>query len=360
MKREKLLIVIDNLKKGGAEVLLTGILPDLNERFDVIIVTLSDECDFTKEEIQCKKKYSLGFKKKIYLIHCIWKLKKIIKKEKPSFIHSHLFYSSLISRISRPRDIPLIYSLHNEMSKNVFNNSKILTFLERKTIRKNHFIISVSKHVLQDYENIFGKIKNSYVIENFIPEIFFKGSSCKNSHPPGILKLVAVGNIKKQKNYGYMLNAFENLRNFKISLDIYGQGEDTDIKKLQAEIGKKDLPIFLKGGSHQIDKILSGYDLYVSCSGYEGFGISVIEAMASGLPLLLSDLPVYHEVTMENALFFDLKTPAYFSDLIKSILEKKYNLNEFSKNGIQISKKYSKEIYLQKLFNIYDTILQTA
>ena len=360
MQKKKILIVIDNLKKGGAEVLLTGILPNLNEKFDVILATLSDECDFTKEEIQCKKKYSLGFKNKFYLLSCVWKLKKIIKKEKPSIIHSHLFYSSLISRLSCPRDIPLIYSLHNEMSKNVFNNSKILTFLEWKTIRKNHFIISVSKHVLQDYENIFGKMNNSYVIENFISENFFEGSPHKNSLTPGILKLVAVGNIKKQKNYGYLLNAFENLKNYKVSLDIYGQGNDTDLKKLQAQIEKKDLPIFLKGGANNIDKILPKYDLYVSCSSYEGFGISVIEAMASGLPLLLSGLPVYHEVTKGNALFFDLKTPTSLSDLIKSILEKKYNLNDLSKNGIKISKKYSREIYLEKLFNIYDTMLQTA
>ncbi|MEO8820416.1 MAG: glycosyltransferase, partial [Ginsengibacter sp.] len=111
MKKRKILVVIDNLKRGGAEVLLTGILPDLNEKFEVILVTLSDECDFTEEEIECKNKYSLGFKNKFYLLSCVWKLKKIIKKQKPLIIHSHLFYSSLVSRLSCPRDIPLIYSL---------------------------------------------------------------------------------------------------------------------------------------------------------------------------------------------------------------------------------------------------------
>ncbi len=246
------------------------------------------------------------------------------------------------------------------MSKNVFNNSKILTFLERKTIKKNHSVIAVSKNVLQDYENTFGEIKNSYVIENFVSDKFFIRNNAKDSTIPGTIKLVAVGNIKNQKNYGYLLNAFEILKNYKVSLDIYGQGNDTDLKKLQDEIEKKDLPVFLKGGTNNIDKILSGYDLYVSSSKHEGFGIAAVEAMASGIPLLLSDLPVYHEVTMDNALFFDLKNTMSFVDLIKSILGNKYNLNEISKKGIEISKKYSKEIYLKKLFNIYDSILQTA
>ena len=354
MQKRKILIVIDNLRKGGAEVLLTGILPDLNEKFEVILVTLSDECDFTEEEIECKKKYSLGFKNKFYLLSCVWKLKKIIKKQKPSIIHSHLFYSSLISRLSCPRDIPLIYSLHNEMSRNVFNNSKILTILEKKTIKKNHSVMAVSKNVLQDYENTFGEMNNSYVIENFILDKFFTGSPAKDSTNSEKLKLIAVGNIKNQKNYGYMVKAFENLKGFEISIDIYGHGNDTDFKKLQAKIEEKDLPIFLKGGADNIDKILPNYDLYVSCSSYEGFGISVIEAMASGLPLLLSDLPVYHEVTMDNALFFDVENPLSLVTLIKEILDGKLNFKKLSLNGIEISKKYTKEIYLDKLLSIYD------
>lgn len=360
LRKRKLLIIIDNLKKGGAEVLLTGILPELNNKFEIILVTLSNECDFAEEEILCNKKYSLGFKNLLDLPQCVLKLKRIIKKEKPFVIHSHLFYSSLISRMSCPKDVKLVYSLHNEMSKNVFNNSKIFTFLEKKTIKENHSIIAVSKTVLLDYENAFGKMHNSRVIENFIPEKFFNRSSQRGIVAPGKLKLVAVGNIKRQKNYDYVVQAFEYLRNYEISLDIYGQGNNDFFKNLQSKIEEKDLPIFLKGAANNIDKVLPEYDLYVSCSSYEGFGISVIEAMAVGLPLLLSDLPVFHEITEGNALFFDLKNPISFVALIKTILEKKIDLKKFSKNGKEICKKYSKEIYLEKLFNIYDNVLQTA
>ncbi|MEO8819765.1 MAG: glycosyltransferase, partial [Ginsengibacter sp.] len=291
---------------------------------------------------------------------CVWKLKKIIKKQKPLIIHSHLFYSSLVSRLSCPRDIPLIYSLHNEMSKNVFNNSRILTILEKKTIKKNHSVMAVSKNVLKDYENTFGEMNNSYVIENFILDKFFTGSSAKDSTVSEKLKLIAVGNIKNQKNYGYIVNVFENLKNFEISLDIYGEGNDTDFKKLKATIEEKNLPIFLKGATNSIDKILPDYDLYVSCSSYEGFGISVIEAMASGLPLLLSDLPVYHEVTMDNALFFDVENPMSLVTLIKEVFDAKFNFKKLSLNGIEISKKYTKEIYLDKLLSIYDNKLKDS
>jgi hypothetical protein len=65
MTKQKLLIIIDDLKRGGAELILVGILPELNLNYDVILVTLKEACDFDETEIVCKKRFVLGFKGKI-------------------------------------------------------------------------------------------------------------------------------------------------------------------------------------------------------------------------------------------------------------------------------------------------------
>ncbi len=336
-------------------MLLVGILPELNKKYEVILVTLKSENHFPTEDIICKKKYTLGFNNKLSFLACVWKLKNIIKKHEPSLIHSHLFYSSLIARMSCPRTVPLIYSLHNEMSKNIFNDSKILTFLEKKTIKKTHTVIAVSKKVLEDYESSMGKINRSFVLLNYISNQFFTESCVATNFTPGEeIKLVAVGNIKNQKNYNYLVKAFESLKEYPISLDIYGQGSDKETKMLQDEIDKKELPVVLKGQADNVQSILSKYHLFVSCSLYEGFGIAAIEAMACRLPLLLSDLPVYREVTVGNALFFDIQKTESFVTLIKEIIGGKYNLTQLSNHGFDIAKQYTKEIYLNKLFSIYD------
>lgn len=359
MQKLTLLIVIDNLKKGGAEVLLVGILPDLNKKFKIILVTLSNECDFSDAELVYTKKYCLGFKNKYSLFSSVNRLRKIIKKETPSFIHSHLFYSSVTARMACPASIPVFYSLHNEMSKNVFNGSKSLTILERKTIKQNQFPIAVSKNVLEDYERIIGKQEITYVLPNYVLDDFF---TSKNSQTETRfdkpLKLVAVGNIKKQKNYSYLLKAFEKLEAYAVTLDIYGDGSKKEIELLQREIDKNNLPVFFKGKAKNVYNVLPQYDLYVSSSTHEGFGISVVEAMASGLPLLLSDLAVFHEVTFDNALFFDIADPASFVNLVVNIFNEKYNFTRLSRQGIEISKRYSKQIYLEKLYNIYSSVLK--
>lgn len=354
--KPSLLIIIDNLKKGGAEILLAGTLADLNKKYYITLVTLSDECQFTNQEIRCDKKYTLGFKNKFSIFSCALKLKKIIKESKPGFIHSHLFYSSLIARIACPSSIPLFYTLHGEMSKNVFNNSKIFTFLEKKTIKKNHTVIAVSNTVMEDYQNTISRNCRSFVLKNYISDLYFSKKVFTKKNPDiKELKLVAAGNIKKTKNYHFLLEAFSQLQEYNISIDIFGSGNQNIFND---KIRLNNLKITFKNSADNLHEIFPKYDLYVSCSKHEGFGIAAAEAMASGLPLLLSDLPVFHEITFDNALFFDIQDPMSFVDLIKKIFEGKYNLNQLSENGIEIAAQYSKQRYLANLYSIYDRILQ--
>lgn len=351
-----LLIVIDNLNRGGAESLLVGILPVLNKMYSVIITTLSDECDFEDHQILCSKKYCLGFKSKVSLVSCIIKLKRIIKQNNPSLIHSHLFYSSLVAKISCPGNIPLIYSLHSEMSKNVFSENKAFFFLEKYTRRSNHYPLAVSETVLRDYEKSMGAIQKKFVLLNYVSDEFFVDQSLVKDLPTRGLKLVAVGNMKLAKNYPFLLKAFEELKDYPVSLDIYGRGDKKQSEALQRQIDKHKLPIYLKGGVKNIFEILSQYDLYVSSSTHEGFGIAAAEAMAGGLPLLLSDIRVYHEISFDNALFFNLHDPGSFAQLVIQALNHNYDLDHFSKRGIEISKKYSSEKYVEDLVKIYNSV----
>ena len=358
MGKKTLLLIIDNLVKGGAEVLLVGILPELNQRYHVVLVTLKNDCEFKNEEISFNKKYSLGFKNKLSLLSCVFKLRKIIKKHSPDLIHSHLVYSSLIARMACPFNIPLLYSIHGELSKSDFNNSKVLTFLEKSTIRQNHSLLAVSNVVLKDYQKTISKKLKSFVLHNYISDKYLEQQIVSKKYDDlSSIKLVAVGNIKAAKNYEYLLKAFTLLKEYPATLDIYGNTNQHLYEGLQSQIDHLNLKVTFKGATYDVREKLNDYDLYIMSSKNEGFGIAVIEAMASGLPVLLSDIPVMREITSENALFFNLKNPEHLSNLIKEILAGKHNLSELAEKGLKISKQYSKQTYLENLFEIYEKLI---
>ena len=358
MHKKTILIIIDNLVKGGAEVMLVGLLPAMKTRFNIILVTLSDKCAFKDDEIVCDYKYSFGLKNKLSLPNCIFKLKRIIKKHSPNLIHSHLIYSSLIARLACPSSIPLLYSIHGELSKSDFNNSKILTFLEKVTIRKNHSLMTVSNVVLKDYNETISNKSKSFVLHNYIGDEYLEQQpAIKTIGHVQPLKLVAIGNIKAAKNYEYLLKAFAFLKNYPVMLDIYGNTNHHLYEGLQSEIDYHSLKVSFKGAIDNVREKLNDYDLFIMSSKNEGFGIVVIEAMACGLPVLLSDIPVMREITLENALFFNLNNPESLAKLIKEILAGKQNLFELSEKGLSISKQYSKKDYIKNLFGIYDELI---
>jgi glycosyltransferase involved in cell wall biosynthesis len=359
MKREKLLVVIDNLGRGGAEMLLMGILPELNNRFDLILVTLSDEFEFDPAELNYHKRYSLGFSGKSSFLPAIFKLKGIIRRTRPDLVHAHLYNSGIVARAACPTGIPLVYSLHTIMSKDAFDSSKWYKWLERLTLKKGQAVIAVSEAVLQDYKELVPLAGASYVLKNYVSDNFFHAASehaviKENDH----LNLISVGNIKAVKNYGYLVKAFEHLLAAPVSLHIFGQGAQEEVTALQQQIDKTKVNIQLKGSTDNISMLLPSYDLFVMCSSYEGFGIAPVEAMAMGLPLLLSDIPVFREITHDNGLFFDLDEPMELVRIINDILANKYDLQQMSVKGLKIAQAhYRKSIYVEKLFSIYDELL---
>lgn len=357
--KKPIIIVIDTLTKGGAELMLVGILPELNKNYKVILVTLSNESDFKEDQIICSIRYNLGFKGKLSFISCVFKLYRIIKKHQPILIHSHLIYSSLAARLACPGKTPLLYTVHGELSKSDFNKSPLLTLIEKMTIRKNHSVMAVSNEALKDYLKTIKKTKKTFVLKNYIADLFFeKNLKEKTFNQLQSLKIIAVGNLKKAKNYNYLLQSFLLLKEFDVSLDIFGNTDHSLYTELQSVINRNHLPVTFKGPADNMHELYSNYDAFVMSSTNEGFGIAAVEAMACGLPVMLSDIPVFREVTFNNALFFDLNDPLALASLIKQIIQKKFNLKEISQKGIEIAKLYTKQNYLEKLFSIYDEVLQ--
>ncbi len=356
--KKTILYIIDSLERGGAEIMLVSPLAEIHRDYNIILVTLKPENVFTKQELVCEKIYCLEMESRKEIFKSANKLKKIIAENKVTLVHSFLYWSSIVARIACGKKVPYVFSLATIMSAGVYKlkwYSGYTLLLDRFTYRKNHFVISPSQEVLEDFGNSVGVKGGSEVLYNFVKEEFFE-NKIDYTIPNGELKLVAVGNLKDVKNYQVLIDAFKLLKNLPVSLDIYGQGPDRDT--LQEQINDHCLAIELKGSHKKVYEVLPDYDAYVMSSYIEGFGVSAAEAMAIGLPLLLSDIKVLREISKGNALFFDPFEPESFARVINSIFNEKAGLKKFSEKVQEIAKSnYTKEIYLQGLFKVYEKLL---
>jgi len=348
--------VIDSLGIGGAEVLLRTTLSVLPQ-YRHIVCYLTPPHDLAAS-LQADKLYFLDLRKNFDFIRCVLKLRKIITREKAVLVHSHLLKSTWISRLACWQKAPLVFTIHNILSEDSFKINRLSYYVEKRTYKKRQSIISVSKGALNDYENWIGVKGRSYILYNIVAECFFKAGENYLPVSGTATRLVAVGNLRRQKNYGALLKAFAFLKNENISLDIYGQGDL--FNDLQSYIDEQQLPVSLKGKTENISEVLPNYHAFIMPSSFEGYGIAPVEAMAVGLPLLLSDLDVLREITDNKALFFNQENPKTIAEAIRKFIKmplpEKMELSEHGKRRAKAMA--GKENFTVSLETIYKAELK--
>jgi glycosyltransferase involved in cell wall biosynthesis len=218
-------------------------------------------------------------------------------------------------------------------------------------LKKSHTLIGVSHHVLKDYvSNVPFKGKR-FVLYNFLPDAAFHPKA--DGSAAGMIKLVAVGNLKEAKNYHYLVQIVKSLPN--VALDIYGTGPlESDLHRY---ITDQNLPVRLCGSAVITPELLHQYDFFIQASSHEGFGLSVIEAMAAGLPALLSDIPVFREITGGRAHFFPLQNIVEATLKVANIISAPYPQEQVNEAFNYAHEQYCAARYCQQLVDIYQAVV---
>ncbi|RYF90406.1 MAG: glycosyltransferase [Chitinophagaceae bacterium] len=299
--KKNIIHVIQSLGRGGAESMLVAVLKELHE-FNNIVVILDAENHFG-EELVCDKLICLNAPSLKHLAKAIIRLKKIIKAYQPVLVHSHLPKPNFLVRLAVPRSIPLVSTIHTSIASAADYKHWHMRFLDKFTYRyRKSTIVAVSNVALQDYFSVLGlKQQNAHVLYTFVDDRKFKPSSDPKLSGEG-MRLVTVGSYKTGKNIPYLVEVFKLLKDELVSLDVYGRGHG----ELESLIRDAGVSIFLKGQHKEMQEVLPQYDGFIMPSQFEGFSLSVLEAMAVKLPLLLSDIPSFKEQAGEHALYFDL------------------------------------------------------
>jgi len=303
LQKKTIIHFIFSLGRGGAETMLVQVLKELKE-YNNIVVTVFEDNHF-ENELQCSEYICLNKRSLWSLPISIYEFRKLIKKYKPDLVHSHLVLTNFIARLGTPRNIPLITTIHTSVSYVTDYKKLYIRLLDKFTYHyRKSVIIAVSKIAMTDYLTFLNaRPYNNYVLHTFVNEkIFSKNYLAGVNNMP--FKIVSVGALRTGKNYQYLIEAFKSLKNKNIELHIFGMGPQQNI--LQNEINDSGVKVILKGQVKNIHELLPQYNLFVMPSLFEGFSLSVLEAMAMRMPLLLSDIPSFREQCEDCAIYFDL------------------------------------------------------
>ncbi len=318
MKKKTIIHVIDYMGRGGAETMLVQILKQLKE-YHNIVVTVNEQNHFGNE-MEYDEHFCLKMGSFANFLLAAKRFNRFVKSKNPVLVHSHLTLSTIITRIGLPKGIPLVTTIHTGVATSQVYKKWYLRWLERISYTMhNNIIVGVSKEVLRQYvEFVKHKPAKTYLLYTFVDVNKFSFNAEDNLPKQNtVCKLIAVGGLRFPKNQLYLINAFKKLKDLPFELHIYGTGtQEAALKALAAEA---NVNIVFKGEVSDIKSVIKDYDIYVMPSISEGFSLSILEAMAMEMPLLISDIPSFREQCVETAEYFDLQNEDDFIDKLKAL-----------------------------------------
>ncbi|MGH9985133.1 MAG: glycosyltransferase family 4 protein [Nitrososphaeraceae archaeon] len=285
------------------------------------------------------------------------KIPKFLDSKKDiDIIHNHHgkmnYYSIFSSK-------PFIFHYHGASDKLQELNLRLSLFLCRKRISK---IICVSNFALSHIREVAGSPSfaiPSEVIYNGVDSNFYR-TNLPKKYKIGYPQLLFVGNLYKYKNVAKIIEELPQIRkSFQdASFQIVGRG--TEYEPLKDLIYRKGFDNFIQllgaVSDEELRLIYSSCDLYVSASGYEAVGMPLMEAMACGKPLLVSDIPGHKELlsASHGGIMFSLEDRSAIEKGIITVLN---HSGELAVNARKFAEENDWYYVCKKISKTYDEIV---
>lgn len=178
----------------------------------------------------------------------------------------------------------------------------------------------------------------------------------KGEGNPSYKRFISVGRFSKgHKGFDLLIDAFSLFakENRDWTLEIVGEGpEESFYRTLIAQHGLENR-IILSPFTRDIQSHYAQSSVYVLSSRWEGFGLVLVEAMAHGLPIIASDLPVTRELLQgkEVAFLFEKENIRQLADKMLTLANNPTLINQMGKNASVYSEEFQMESIINKWIN---------
>lgn len=228
-----------------------------------------------------------------------------------------------------------------------------LTYVpQRLQLNGADMVATVSHTSMREFEQAKLTRRPIIVIPNAPQDLSKYATPPKVSRAPR--DLVYMGSFMPYKNVETLIKGMKWLPNH--TLHLLSKISDKRRAELTALIPQKAAVVFHNGVSDEAYAALLAKGVLVSASRYEGFGLPLAEALGLGVPAVVTDMPIFHEVAAGGALYFNPDDPKMFADQVLQLNDSatRKRLVESGKSHI---KTFSWEASAQALVNAAKSLL---
>ncbi|MBY5956608.1 glycosyltransferase [Membranicola marinus] len=360
--KKNISILTISLASGGAEKVISLLLPELVKTYNVHLVLFYENIHFPiPEEVNTvilHQNQSDDFSKKIFKFpRFISRYHDFVRKNQIDASISFLTRPNFINGFIKMRhpDIKVIIGERCYPSI-AYKSSNLRYWLYKFLIpilyNKADIVFSNSKHINDDLTKSFRVKTNLEILYN--PVIMQKR---KESFSSNDLKLISVGSLKPIKNPSMIINAIKNIDG--ISLTFLGDGQLR--KSLEQEFANDSFSksVSFEGTVRNVNPYLTQHDCFILSSNSEGFPNVILEAMATGLPVISTNcmsgpLEILNEnkkliieegdfVKAKYGLLVNVGDVIGLEKAIRYLLDNPKMLIEYGKRGYERARDYTVE-----------------
>lgn len=291
---------------GGAHIHVRDISSRLLSVGHRVTVLVGQDGVFT-EELRSR---GIPFRSLDYLVRpidllsdmrALWGIRRELKDIRPDLVSTHSSKAGWLGRVvARTLNIPVIFTAHGwAFTEGVPPKQRKIYALAEKVIAPlTTKIIAVSEYdrnLALNYKLV--SEDKILVVHNGMPDVALRFRA-EPAHQP--VRLVMVARYEDPKDHLTLIKALSGLRHLSWHLDLIGGGPKwLEIESMVTDFGLKDC-IQIIGFSDDVQNILSETQVFLLISNWEGFPLSILEAMRAGLPVVASDVGGVREAVMNE------------------------------------------------------------
>jgi len=289
---KKVVLCIPSLATGGAEKFVVDLATNLNkEQFAVTVAVTRQNVDSMFLQMLQANEIPVADLTGSNYFRMLKKQMAFLRSERPDVVHTNigsLLHMMLATKLVR---IPQkLYTVHNQADL-LYGTSKV-----RKLIFKLAFTlfgytpVAICENVKASVQQGLGvkpekikRVNNGVDLKRFMP--------LTETAPKDTVEIITTGTMYPIKNHELIIHVFQKLYQEYpfIRLTILGDGEKR--KDLEQMVSRYQLEqaVDMPGIKKDVSSYLQNADIYVSASLTEGLPLSILEAMACGLPVVATD-----------------------------------------------------------------------